>query len=133
MSIGRTILGTRHVLPSVPSTLIELQIEGTFTTGTYLVTIHDPIGTADGSLERALYGSFLPIPSQDLFPPNDAKDYEPARQPGAVIAVKNARIALNQGRKRIRLRVVSRGDRPVQVRRMIPASDIVTHPLNRSF
>jgi len=115
MSIGKTMLGRRHVLPSVVSSLHELQIEGTFTSGSYLVTVHNPICSEDGDLEKALYGSFLPIPSKDLFPPADPAAYEPKNQPGAVIVVKDKKITLNEGRKRIRLKVVSKGDRPIQV------------------
>lgn len=114
MTIGSTMLGRRHVLPSVPSTLHEIQVEGTFPTGTYLVTVHNPIATDDGDLAKALYGSFLPIPPQDLFPPAEAAAYEATEQPGAVVAVKG-RVALNQDRRRTRLRVTSRGDRPVQI------------------
>ena len=72
MSLGKTMLGRRHVLPSVPATLTELQVEGTFPTGTYLVTVHHPVSSDDGDLKKALYGSFLPVPSQDAFPPVDA-------------------------------------------------------------
>ncbi|KAI0396414.1 hypothetical protein F5Y17DRAFT_465119 [Xylariaceae sp. FL0594] len=114
MGIGSTMLGSRHVLPSVASTLHEIQVEGTFPSGTYLVTVHNPIATDDGDLERALYGSFLPVPSQDLFPPADASEYDSARAPGAVVAVKG-RVSINEGRKRVRLAVTSKGDRPIQV------------------
>ncbi|KAI0384007.1 urease [Hypomontagnella monticulosa] len=116
MAIGSTMLGRRHVLPSVVSTLHEIQVEGTFPSGTYLVTVHNPIATDYGDLDRALYGSFLPKPNPDLFPPADfnAEDYEPAKQPGAVVVVKG-RVTLNEGRKRIRLCVTSKGDRPIQV------------------
>ncbi|RYC65652.1 hypothetical protein CHU98_g613, partial [Xylaria longipes] len=55
MSIGSTMLGRRHVLPSVVSTLHEIQVEGTFPTGTYLVTVHNPIATEHGDLAKALY------------------------------------------------------------------------------
>jgi urease len=115
MGIGKTMLGRRHVLPSVVNSLAELQIEGTFPTGTYLVTVHHPVSTDDGDLEKALYGSFLPIPSQSLFPLVDSAVYAPEKQAGAVIVVKNSRITLNEGRKRIQLKVVSKGDRPIQV------------------
>ncbi len=114
MAIGSTMLGRRHVLPSVVSTLHEIQVEGTFPCGTYLVTVHDPIATDDGDLAKALYGSFLPIPSQDDFPLADASAYAPTAQPGAVVAVKG-RITLNADRQRIRLQVTSKGDRPIQV------------------
>ena len=115
MSIGKTMLGRRHVLPSVVSTLVELQVEGTFPTGTYIVTVHHPISSDDGDLERALYGSFLPIPPQDAFPDPDPSDFLPEKMPGAIIPVKRVRVALNEGRRRIRLKVMSKGDRPIQV------------------
>ncbi|GAM38129.1 urease [Talaromyces pinophilus] len=115
MSIGKTMLGRRHVLPSVISSLVELQVEGTFPIGTYLVTVHHPISTDDGDLEKALYGSFLPVPPREAFPDPDPADYEPENQPGAVITVKNSRITLSEGRKRIKLKVMSKGDRPIQV------------------
>ncbi|KAJ2892991.1 urease [Zalerion maritima] len=116
MSLGSTLLGRRHVLPSVPSTLHEIQVEGTFPSGTYLVTVHNPVSTNDGDLARALYGSFLPIPSQDLFPIAEPAAYAPEVQPGAVVVAKEmGPIILNAGRKRIKLQVTSMGDRPIQV------------------
>jgi urease len=115
MSIGKTMLGRRHVLPSVVSTLVVLQVEGTFPTGTYLVTVDHPISSDDGDLEKALYGSFLPIPSKDSFPAVETSEYEPKKMPGAVVPVKEGRIVLNEGRKRIKLKVTSKGDRPIQV------------------
>ncbi|KAH8422595.1 urease Ure [Aspergillus melleus] len=115
MSIGKTMLGRRHVLPSVPSTLVELQVEGTFPTGTYLVTVHHPISSDEGDLEKALYGSFLPIPPTDAFPEINPDDFQPEKMPGAIIPVKDERITLNEGRTRIKLKVMSRGDRPIQV------------------
>ncbi|KAF1988483.1 urease [Aulographum hederae CBS 113979] len=117
MSIGKTMLGRRHVMPSVVSSLAELMIEGTFPTGTYLVTVHHPISTDDGDLAKALYGSFLPIPDQSIFALPDPSEYDPDHQPGAIIAVQgeSGRIKLNEGRKRIKLKVVSKGDRPIQV------------------
>jgi len=121
------MLGRRHVLPSVPSLLTEIQVEGTFQDGSYLVTIHDPISTDDGDLEAALYGSFLPIPSQDQFPLPDLAVYAPERKPGAVIVVKGEKITLNPGRKRCQLRVTNKGDRPIQVGSHYPF--IKTNPL----
>ncbi|KAL2374549.1 Urease [Blastomyces gilchristii] len=107
MAIGKMMLGRRHVLPSVTSTLHEIFVEGTFPTGTYLVTIHEPISTEDGDLEKALYGSFLPVPSKDIFPDPHPEDYHPLKMPGAVIPVKESRIVLNEGRKRLSLKVGS--------------------------
>lgn len=117
MAIGKTMLGRRHVLPSVVQSLHEVMIEGTFRSGTYLVTVHNPVSSDDGDLEKALYGSFLPVPSNDIFPLPRPEVYESENQPGAVVAVKGQAgiIKLNEGRKRIRLKVTSKGDRPIQV------------------
>lgn len=116
MAIGATMLGRRHVLPSVPATLHEIQVEGTFPSGTYLVTVHNPISTEDGDLEKALYGSFLPVPTQRFFPVSPPESYEAQNEPGAVIvATSSGRVKLNENRRRIRLRVTSKGDRPIQV------------------
>ena len=120
MSFGKTMLGRRHVLPSVLSSLTELMVEGTFPSGTYLVTVHHPIGSEDGDLEKALYGSFLPIPSKDLFPMPDPTEYDTMKMPGAVRIVEG-NIALYEGRKRLKLRVTSKGDRPIQVRKHLVA------------
>lgn len=114
MSIGATMLGRRHVLPSVCTTLTEIMVEGTFPVGTYLVTVHHPISSDDGDLAKALYGSFLPIPSQDMFPLPKEGEYEATKQPGAVVTVQG-KVKLNEGRKRIKLKVTSKGDRPIQV------------------
>lgn len=109
------MLGRRHVLPSVVSSLTELMVEGTFPSGTYLVTVHHPVSTDDGEIEKAMYGAFLPIPSSDLFPLADPAEYEPSKVPGAVVPVKEGKIVVHEGRKRIKLRVTSKGDRPIQV------------------
>lgn len=90
-------------------------VEGTFPTGTYLVTVHHPISSDDGDLEKALYGSFLPIPSEELFPLPDPKEYDSQKMPGALVPVKEGRIILKEGRKRIKLKITSKGDRPIQV------------------
>lgn len=119
MSIGKTMLGRRHVLPSVVSSLVELMVEGTFPSGTYLVTVHHPVSSDNGDLEKALYGSFLPIPDKDLFPLPDPREYDRQRMPGAVIPVKNGRITVKGGRRRIKLKVVSKGDRPIQVQHLL--------------
>ncbi|KAL9589296.1 MAG: hypothetical protein Q9203_001898 [Teloschistes exilis] len=115
MALGKTMLGRRHVLPAVISSLSELMVEGTFPSGTYLVTVHHPISSDDGDMERALYGSFLPVPSVDLFPLPDAADYRPKKLAGAVIPLKDDNIVLRKGRRRRSLRVTSKGDRPIQV------------------
>ncbi|KAG5720781.1 hypothetical protein E4T56_gene18730, partial [Termitomyces sp. T112] len=114
MQHGKTILGRRHVLPGVSTQIRDIQVEGTFPDGVFLVTVHDPICTEDGDLEAALYGSFLPAPSDDLFPPTDPQEYADEKAPGAIIARKE-NVIINKGRERIKLRVTNNGDRPIQV------------------
>src|SRR6516162_8909290 len=62
MDLGRRMLGRAHVMPGVAAMIDEVQVEGTFTDGTKLVTVHTPIATEDGDLTLALHGSFLPVP-----------------------------------------------------------------------
>ncbi|TFK27820.1 urease [Coprinopsis marcescibilis] len=114
MQYGKTLLGRRHVFPSVPALLHDIQVEGTFPDGVFLVTIHDPICTENGDLGAALYGSFFPTPSNDAFPVLDESEYAPDKLPGAIIT-KKERIVLNAGRNRVRLRVTNNGDRPIQI------------------
>ncbi|KXS12530.1 urease [Gonapodya prolifera JEL478] len=112
MDVGRRLLGRRHVLSSVLAQLHEVQVEGTFLDGTKLVTVHDPISTDDGNLELALYGSFLPVPSADLFP---LEILDMTVVPPGGVVVQSGKIQLNAGRKRVGLKVTNNGDRPVQV------------------
>ena len=115
MDIGQRILGRRHVDPSVVTMLVGLQVEGTFRTGTHLVTIDQPITTDDGDLELAMYGSCIDPPGQGLFPRVKVADFAHEKMPGCIIAVEGSKIALSKDRKRIRLKVTNKGDRPVQV------------------
>ncbi|EYE97051.1 Urease, alpha subunit [Aspergillus ruber CBS 135680] len=115
MSLGKHILGRRHVLPSVVSQLQVLQVEGTFTTGTHLVTVDQPISSGDGNIELALYGSFISPPSESIFPTYEDADYDPHLAPGAIVPADVGTIELNPGRKRTRVRVTNKGDRPIQV------------------
>ncbi|KAG8213453.1 hypothetical protein J3R82DRAFT_11969 [Butyriboletus roseoflavus] len=114
MQYGKTLLGRRHVLPGVAPRLHEIQVEGTFIDGVFLVTVHDPICTDNGDLGAALYGSFLPAPSNDAFPTPDPTLNHPGNLPGAVVA-KKERIVINHGRERIKIKVTNNGDRPIQV------------------
>lgn len=115
MDLGKTMLGRRHVRPEVWALMHEVQVEGTFPDGTYLVTVHQPISSEDGNLETALYGSFLPIPSKDKFPLEDEAKYAPDMHPGAVVVAKAEDIVLNKGRERAQIKVTNNGDRPIQV------------------
>ncbi|CAG8584213.1 6306_t:CDS:2 [Funneliformis mosseae] len=113
MNTGKQMLGRRHVQPDVLETLSEVQVEGTFPDGSYLVTVHDPISSDDGNLELALYGSFLPIPDNSKFVLQTV-EAKAEDAPGALV-VKPGKIVLNEGRARASLKVVNTGDRPIQV------------------
>ncbi|OAA49692.1 Urease, alpha subunit [Cordyceps fumosorosea ARSEF 2679] len=115
MDLGQQILGRRHVDPSAVVMVKGLQVEGTFRTGTHLVTIDQPLATDDGDLEMAMYGSCVATPSQDLFPEVKAEGFAPEKMPGCIIAAQGENITLSKGRKRTRLEVTNRGDRPIQV------------------
>jgi urease subunit gamma/beta len=107
MDLGRRLLGRAQVLPGVPEMILEVQVEGTFADGTKLVTVHHPIALEQGDLTLALHGSFLPSPPS--FP---AASQEPI--PGEVLAA-SGDVELNAGRETVSLRVMNRGDRPIQV------------------
>lgn len=112
MTLGTQMLGRRHVLDGVADLLDEVQVEGTFPDGTKLVTVHHPIATMDGDLSLALYGSFLPIPSPDLFPPLVARIALP---PPGEITTPIEDIDLNTGRSLAALQITNLSDRPIQV------------------
>ncbi|HEX8323110.1 MAG TPA: urease subunit beta [Tepidisphaeraceae bacterium] len=109
MDVGRQLLGRRQVLPGIPELIYDVQVEGTFPDGTKLVTVHHPIVAEHGNLELALYGSFLPVPSLELFPAMSE-----TMAAGEVICLPGE-IELNAGRPTVSLDVVNLGDRPVQV------------------
>ncbi|KHN44420.1 Urease [Glycine soja] len=110
MCIGRELLGRKQVLPAVPHLVESVQVEATFRDGTKLVTIHDLFACENGNLELALFGSFLPVPSLDKFTENE----EDHRTPGEIIC-RSENLILNPRRNAIILRVVNKGDRPIQV------------------
>ncbi|CAK4084729.1 unnamed protein product [Aphanomyces euteiches] len=110
MSSGKTMLGFRQVMDNVPAMLHDVQVEGTFPDGTKLVTVHNPICRVDGDLELALFGSFLPIPSLDVFGPRETT----VAQTEQIIPL-DGEITLNAGRPIKRLQVKNMGDRPIQV------------------
>jgi urease subunit gamma/beta len=109
MDLGRRMLGRAQVLPGVAGLMLEVQVEGTFPDGTKLVTVHHPVALEQGDLKLALHGSFLPLPDPAKFA---AAADEPA--PGEVLAAPGE-IELNAGRETVSLKVVNKGDRPVQV------------------
>lgn len=110
MSIGRELLGRRQVLSAVPHLLETVQVEATFHDGTKLITVHDPIARENGNLVLALFGSFLPVPSLDIFTESNEDNVIPGE-----IKTEDRMVILNAGREAVSLKVVNNGDRPVQV------------------
>ncbi|KAK3014210.1 hypothetical protein RJ639_008955 [Escallonia herrerae] len=89
--------------------LKERHVEGTFSDGTKLITIHDAISSENGNLELALHGSFLPVPSLEKFT-EVLDDIIPGE-----FSFGGGCITLNSGRKAVILKVTNTGDRPIQV------------------
>jgi urease subunit gamma/beta len=85
---GSTLLTTDDVMPGVAHLMPMIQVEGTFPDGTKLVTVHDPI--------------------------RPGKRKEEGVVPGEIIA-DGGDIELNAGRRKVTLKVVNTGDRPVQI------------------
>jgi urease subunit gamma/beta len=110
MDLGRQLLGRADVADGVAEMIDEVQVEGTFPDGTKLVTVHHPIVAERGDLSLALYGSFLtPVAaatSQSVVAMDGAA--------GEILAAEGS-VTLNDGRDVVRLEVVNRGDRPIQV------------------
>jgi urease subunit gamma/beta len=90
ISYGSTILTTDDVMPGIAELMPMIQVEGTFPDGTKLVTVHEPIRQGKKK------------------PPKDAV------APGEIITAKGD-IEINAGRRRITLKILNTGDRPVQV------------------
>ncbi|OXM75442.1 urease [Cryptococcus neoformans Bt63] len=111
MDLGKKMLGRRHVRKGVPESIHTIQVEGTFPDGVFLVTVDDPISSDDGDLNNAFYGSFLPIPSADVFPAAP----EPADTLLGALICRKETVKINASRRRFRLEVKNAGDRPVQV------------------
>jgi urease subunit gamma/beta len=118
MQAGAQVITRAQCMPGIPEMIHDIQVEATFPDGTKLVTVHDPIAREDGDLELALYGSFLPVPSLELFGASTETVV-----PGAVETVGDP-IELNSGRRTIEIDVVHRGDRPIQVGSHYPFAEV---------
>jgi urease subunit gamma/beta len=116
MDLGRQLLGVEDVLDGVAAMIDEVQVEGTFPDGTKLVTVHHPIVAARGSLELALYGSFLsPLAAPASRAGRVGEAPAVIESPvGAIVAAGEA-VVLNADREAVRIPVTNRGDRPIQV------------------
>ena len=86
---GSTILTTDDVLPGIAAMMHVIQVEGVFPDGTKLVTVHEPIRPAPGSVADT-------------------------EHPGAVTAIEGS-LEINAGRRSVTLTAVNTGDRPIQI------------------
>jgi urease subunit gamma/beta len=91
IGFGSTILTTDDVMPGVAEMMPVLQVEATFPDGTKLVTVHDPIRPGKAAIAAA-----------------------DRVQPGEIIAAPGD-IEINAGRRRVTVKAVNTGDRPIQV------------------
>lgn len=89
MALGSQILTQAEVLPGIAAMLPMLQVEATFRDGTKLVTVHEPLRPVEGGKVDTV-------------------------EPGGLVTG-NGDIELNAGRRKMTLRVVNTGDRPVQI------------------
>ena len=87
---GSTILNADDVMPGVADLMPVLQVEATFPDGTKLVTVHDPIR------------------------PGKKKKDATAVTPGEIFTPEGD-IELNVGRKKVTVKAVNTGDRPIQI------------------
>ena len=112
MDLGRRLLGRSDVMDGVPEMIEEVQVEGTFPDGSKLVTVHHPIAAELGDPALALYGSFLPPPTRRQAVGQKAEPLTGV--PGETLTAPGD-IELNAGREAVVLKVINRGDRPIQV------------------
>jgi len=89
ISWGSTLLTTDDVMAGVAHLMPMIQVEGTFPDGTKLVTIHDPIRPGKRKIKDEVV-------------------------PGEILAA-DGDIEINAGRRKVTLKVVNTGDRPVQI------------------
>ncbi len=89
MALGSRILTQADVMPGVAAMLPMLQVEATFRDGTKLVTVHEPL---------------RPVPGGDV----------DTVEPGGLVT-EEGDVELNAGRRKLTMRVVNTGDRPVQI------------------
>ncbi len=87
---GSTILNADDVMPGVADLMPVLQVEATFPDGTKLVTVHDPVRPGKRSKEPAAL-----VPGEILTPEGE--------------------IELNVGRRKVTLKAVNSGERPIQI------------------
>jgi urease subunit gamma/beta len=107
-ALGKDILGTEDVMPGVADMIDQVQVEGTLTDGTKLVSVHQPISKAKGNPELALYASGLTRTNSAI-----TEELQPV--PIGCTETIDTPIEINAGRKTLSLSVKNTGTRPVQI------------------
>ena len=87
---GSTILTADELMPGVADLMPVLQVEATFPDGTKLVTVHDPIRPGKQKKDAGAV-----VPGEVFTPDGD--------------------IELNAGRRKVTIKAVNTGDRPIQI------------------
>jgi len=95
MEYGRQLLTEDDVMDGVSAMIPDIQVEATFTDGTKLVTVHNPIQPVKSSLEG--------VSSDDVL------------IPGEVLINFSEEIEININRERVKVVVSNLGDRPIQI------------------
>ncbi len=95
MEYGRQLLTEDDVMDGVSAMIPDIQVEATFTDGTKLVTVHNPIQPVKSSLEE--------VSSDDVL------------IPGEVLINFSEEIEININRERVKVVVSNLGDRPIQI------------------
>ncbi|GIY31806.1 urease [Caerostris darwini] len=110
MNKGKCLLGRKQVMQGVGDMIHDVQIEATFPDGTKL---------RKWGLVFSFVWKFLPVPDINVFQAGDFKDEFSKLKlsiPGCVIPQKGTgSIPINEGRKRVTLRISSVCDRPIQI------------------
>ncbi len=95
MEYGRQLLTEDDVMDGVSAMIPDIQVEATFTDGTKLVTVHNPIQPVKSSPEE--------VSSDDIL------------IPGEVLINFSEEIEININRERVKVVVSNLGDRPIQI------------------
>ncbi len=109
VELGTQMLGTDDVMPGVAEMIDEVQVEGTLTDGTKLVSVHHPVCRTNLDGQWALYGSGL-IRSPEKITTDNSMERVPGRT-----EVSEGTIEINAGRLTRSLEVRNDGTRSIQV------------------
>ena len=107
---AEVVLRRSESIPPCPGAdAMTRQVEGTFADGSKLVNVHNPIAAQNGDLELALRGTFLPVPSLEVF--GTIKESE--RVTAGLITCAEGEIVINASRPAAVVVVHNTTDRPI--------------------